>query len=114
VDDVAFRLAASHLLLLPSASEASPLVLLEAMAAGCPVLAHDVGGVSELTRAGVCGRLVPTLDPLDWTRAARDLLLDAHARGTLVASGRSASAERTVARTASLVESELLRVAGHA
>jgi len=111
VDDVPRRLAASHLLLLPSESEASPLVLLEAMAAGCPVLAHDVGGISELTRSGACGRLVPTLDPEAWARAARDLLLDAAARAALVRAGRDATAGRTVEATAALVESELARVA---
>lgn len=110
VDDVPRRLAASHLLLLPSESEASPLVLLEAMAAGCPVLAHDVGGISELTRDGACGRLVATLEPEEWARAARELLLDGPAREALVAAGRRATVERTIARTASLVESELLHL----
>ena len=107
VDDVAARLAASHLLLLPSESEAAPLALLEAMAAGCAVLAHDTGGVGELTRGGACGRLVATLDPGAWADEARRLLVDGDTRSALVASGREAVAGRTAERTASLVEAEL-------
>jgi glycosyltransferase involved in cell wall biosynthesis len=111
VDDVAPRLAASHLLLLPTDSDAAPLVLLEAMAAGCPFLSHDVGGVAEVARGGACGRLVASLDPGAWTEAVRELLLDASARAGFVAAGRAAVAERTIERTASLVEDELLRAA---
>jgi glycosyltransferase involved in cell wall biosynthesis len=109
VDDVPARLAGSHLLLLPSASEASPLVVLEAMAAGCAVLAHDTGGVGALLRGGTCGRLVAGLGPDAWSAAARDLLLDADARAALVAAGRASVAGRTSARTAALVEAELER-----
>ncbi|MFN7986014.1 MAG: glycosyltransferase [Thermoanaerobaculia bacterium] len=111
VEDVAPRLAASHLLLLPSESEAAPLVLLEAMAAGCAVLAHDTGGVAELTRGGACGRLVPTLDAGAWADEARRLLADDGARAALVAAGRSAVAGRTTERTATLVEAELRKAA---
>ncbi len=109
VEDVTPRLAESHLLLLPSDSEAAPLVLLEAMAAGCAVLAHDTGGVAEMTRAGACGRLVAALDPDAWASEALQLLADGHARAALVAAGREAVAGRTVEKSAALVESELER-----
>ncbi len=111
VDDVGDRLAGSHLLLLPSDSEASPLVLLEAMAAGCPALAHDVGGVSELTHGGKCCHLLPSLDPVAWTSGARDLLLDEPRRISLVSSGRAEATVRRIERTAGLLEDELDRVA---
>ena len=111
VEDVGARLAASHLLLLPSESEAAPLVLLEAMAAGCAVLAHDTGGVAEMTRGGACGRLLSTLDAGAWADEARRLLADDGARATLIAAGREAVAGRTTERTATLVEAELERAA---
>ena len=110
VDDVSDRLAKSHLLLLPSDSEAAPLVVVEAMAAGCPVLAHDVGGVAELTCGGACGRLVSSLDLDEWTLATRRLLLDPPARAALVVAGRAASARKTSRNTAALVEAELERI----
>jgi glycosyltransferase involved in cell wall biosynthesis len=110
VGDVAVHLAASHLLLLPSDSEAAPLILVEAMAAGCPVLAHDVGGVAELTQGETSGRLVPSLGPDQWVWATRELLFDSSTRAALVAAGRAASAGRTAEITTGLVEAELERI----
>lgn len=110
VEDVAPRLAAAHVLLLPSASEGAPLVLVEAMAAGCPVAAHDVGGSSEMVDGGAAGVLVPSLDPEAWESAVRLLLLDPERRARLRAAGRSAAAGRTLARTVDLVEGELQNV----
>jgi glycosyltransferase involved in cell wall biosynthesis len=58
-DDVAERLAASDIFVLPSRSEASPNALLEAMAAGLPVVASAVGGIPELVDDSRTGFLVP-------------------------------------------------------
>ncbi|MGA7992549.1 MAG: glycosyltransferase, partial [Thermoanaerobaculia bacterium] len=90
VSDVPARLAASHLLLLPTDSEGAPLSLVEAMAAGCPVLAHDVGGVSEVVAEGAAGVLLPSLDPVAWEAATRALLLDPKRRAHLRQAGRTA------------------------
>lgn len=51
------------LYVLPSLWEGMPLVLLEAMAAGCPVLATDVGGVSSVIKHGTNGSIVKPRDP---------------------------------------------------
>lgn len=109
VGDVAERLAASHVLLLPTDSEGAPLSLVEAMAAGCPVVAHDVGGVSELVAGGAAGVLVPSRDPVAWEAAVRALLLDPERRARLREAGRSVAGGRTIARTVERVEAELLR-----
>src|SRR5690606_42161276 len=47
VDDVARHLAASQIFVLTSRWEGFPRSILEAMRAGLPVVASDVGGVSE-------------------------------------------------------------------
>jgi glycosyltransferase involved in cell wall biosynthesis len=60
--EVARRLQASHVFLLPSLDEGLPTVVLEAMASGVPVVATDCGGVSEAVTDGVEGLLVPPRD----------------------------------------------------
>src|SRR5215212_1705850 len=49
---------AFDLLLQTSRSEAMPLVLLEGMACGCPIIALGVGGVAELIESGTNGILI--------------------------------------------------------
>jgi glycosyltransferase involved in cell wall biosynthesis len=54
--------SAADLLLYPSLGDNLPITIQEAMAAGTPVLAFDVGGVPELVRQGETGWLVPVGD----------------------------------------------------
>jgi glycosyltransferase involved in cell wall biosynthesis len=46
-----------------SDNEGTPASLIEAMAAGCPVISTRVGGVADLIQEGYTGRLVPPRDP---------------------------------------------------
>lgn len=58
---VARWMSASNLVTLPSYKEGCPNVVIEALAAGRPVVATDVGGIPELMDQ-TCGRLVPPKD----------------------------------------------------
>jgi glycosyltransferase involved in cell wall biosynthesis len=66
--DVARLLGAMDVFALPSLSEALPLVVLEAMSAGLPVVATRVGGVPEVVDDGVTGLLLApgSEDALYW------------------------------------------------
>ena len=65
---------AADLLVLPSHSEGSPLVVMEALACGTPVLATRVGGVPELIEPGTTGELVNPGQPGVLAEGLRELL----------------------------------------
>jgi glycosyltransferase involved in cell wall biosynthesis len=94
-------LYASHdALLLPSLSEGSPLVLLEALAAGLPAVAADVGGVPDIV-AGERGALLfrPMRAEEAVTQLVR-LLSEPALAARLSATGRARAAELTWERAA--------------
>jgi phosphatidylinositol alpha-1,6-mannosyltransferase len=64
------------------------LVYLEAAAHGLPVVAHDIGGVSEAVIDGATGLLVPPNRPAQLAAAFETLIHDAPLRGRLGAAGR--------------------------
>ncbi len=72
-------LAAADVFVLPSLSEAVPLALLEAMFAGCAIVASDVGDVRAVLDDGRAGILVPAADTGALAAAIAELL-DAPAR----------------------------------
>jgi glycosyltransferase involved in cell wall biosynthesis len=75
-DDVPDLLAALDVFVLPSHSEGVSLALLEAMAAGLPVLASRVGGLPEVVIDGDNGLLIPPQDPEALAAALARLLDD--------------------------------------
>jgi glycosyltransferase involved in cell wall biosynthesis len=85
-DDVARALRDADIVLLTSISEAFPYSILEAMSSGRPVVASDVGGVSEAVEG--CGTLVKPRDVAGFTAAIRQLLDDTPLRRRLGAKAR--------------------------
>ncbi|MGO4478344.1 glycosyltransferase family 4 protein [Massilia sp. 2TAF26] len=73
-NDVAARLARSHVFVLLSDWEGLPLTIIEAMRAGLPVVASKVGGIPELVEDGVNGRLVDNNAVEDIASAVLELL----------------------------------------
>jgi len=73
-DEVRQTLRRSRALLLGSRwPENAPLIILEARASGCPVIAPDLGGISELVHDGIDGFLFDPADPEGMDNALRRL-----------------------------------------
>ena len=87
VPDAANKLGRFAIVALPSFREGLPLVLIEAMAAGCAVIASDLPGCRELVVDGT-GVLVPPGEPGALAEALLDLIGDVAARERLGRRGR--------------------------
>jgi glycosyltransferase involved in cell wall biosynthesis len=100
-EEVLSLFSTARALLMPSRLEGLPMAPAEAMAAGVPVIAADVGAVPELLEDGAAGVLIRPGDARGLADATRGLLLDPARREQLSRAAR-ASAERfrweTVAR----------------
>ncbi|MFI5377999.1 MAG: glycosyltransferase family 4 protein [Tepidisphaerales bacterium] len=81
-------------LVLPSAAEGFGLVLIEAMAAGVPVIATDAPGIRDVVRHDHTGILVPICSPASLAFAIQRLLDDGQLRQRLTAAARCEVARR--------------------
>lgn len=86
--DPAATLAGAQIFALSSNSEAFPRSILEAMRAGLPVVASDVGGVGEAVHDNVSGVLVPAGDAKAFARALAGLVESRAQRQLLGAAAR--------------------------
>jgi glycosyltransferase involved in cell wall biosynthesis len=86
--DVPDLLQAGDIFTLTSVSEAASLTLLEAMAAGLPVVVTDVGGNPEIVRPGVDGYLAPRGDAAGIADALNRLLANPQQAQLMGASGQ--------------------------
>jgi glycosyltransferase involved in cell wall biosynthesis len=87
-EDIAELLAACHIACLPSYREGLPKSLLEAAAAGKPIVTTDVPGCRTVVHDGVNGLLVPARDAQALARAITLLVEDPQLRARLGRSGR--------------------------
>lgn len=109
-DDIYDVLRALDLFVISSDHEGLPMVLLEAMNLGVPVVSRAVGGICEVIENHVSGVLVDSVEPAALARACLDLLADEGARRRLAAAGPQRvaerfSAEKTAAQVADLYRS---------
>lgn len=87
-------LAGSGLLVLPSLAEGFGLVLIEAMAAGVPVIGTDVPGICDVVRQGETGVLVPPSNAPALARAIAHVVEDRPTRDRLIANAARDVRER--------------------
>jgi glycosyltransferase involved in cell wall biosynthesis len=86
--DVTDLMRAADAVCLASDAEGVPMAILEAMALGRPVVATDVGGVSEAVESGETGLLVPTNDEAALADALLQLVADPELRRRLGEKGQ--------------------------
>lgn len=104
-DDAHRLIAGADLLVNPSDVEGLPVVILEAMKLGTPVVATDVGGVASVIRDGETGWLVPPLEPDSLACALEAALQDASARSSCVERAKTlVEAEYGIGRMVSELE----------
>jgi glycosyltransferase involved in cell wall biosynthesis len=111
-EDLATVYGAIDVAAVTSLNEGTPVALVEAMAAGRPVVATAVGGVPDVVVNGVTGFLVPTGDPSGLADALQRLIDDAALAGRMGDSGRRHvaqhfHAERLVSTMHDLYRTEL-------
>ncbi len=97
----------SRVFVLPSRRESYGMAILEAMAAGLPVVSTRAGGITEFARDGVNALLVRPDDPDDLASALRRLLDDDQLAGRLAAAGRDVARAHRWATVTERVLSEL-------
>lgn len=110
-DDIPAVMSALDILAVPAWSESFGRVAVEGMAAGCPVIAADAGGLSEIVTDGVDALLVPPRNIDALVGALRRLCTDSTLRNRLSrrgpASAKRFSADRHVSRMQAIYDSVL-------
>ena len=107
--DVSERLAEAQVFLLTSKWEGFPRSILEAMRAGLPVVASDVGGVQESVVDGLTGFVIPRGDGARLRECLRQLITSSELRIKMGEAGRARYEEmftfdRLVKRTTKVYE----------
>lgn len=105
--------AAADLLVWPAVNEAYGMVLLEAQAAGCPVVAGGYGGVRDALRDGVTGTVTPPGEAAAFAATVAGLLADPARRSAMgLAARRFVVEERSIVHAAAILREALGAVIG--
>ena len=94
-DELAKAYASSDIFVFPSTTDTFGNVIIEAQAAGLPVIVSDVGGPRELVTDGVNGFVTKGRDVADFTAAIRRLVEDSELRTRLSTAARESVADRS-------------------
>jgi glycosyltransferase involved in cell wall biosynthesis len=109
-EDVRREIEAARALVLPSFAEGLPVVLMEALALGRPVVSTYVAGIPELVEPGVNGWLVPAGSAAALAAALRELLQASP--DTLERLGRAGAAKAAAAHDAAREAAKLAALLG--
>lgn len=109
--DVAALLALSDLAVLPSAAEAMPMVMIEALAVGVPQVATDDGDVRRVLAGTGAGLVVDGHDREAFAAACRAVLIDRPRAQAMRAAARAAAEEFALERMIAAYEELFARVA---
>ena len=104
-DEVLTLFRSARAVIVPSiVADACPTVVLEAMAAGRPVVASACGGIVDMVVDGVTGLLVPPGDVSALAQAISSVLRDPRAAQAFGAAGRNRAREFTVSAVVPRIE----------
>lgn len=81
--------AGADVFVLPSENEAFPLVVLEALASGLPIVASTAGAIEDMVRDGENGCIVRSVDPARYADAVCSLLEDVEKRTSMAQRSRA-------------------------
>jgi len=92
--ELCLEFAMASLVALPTLEDNCPMVVLEAQAAGIPVMASNVGGIPDLIEDGVTGLLTDPARPDSMRHAISHLLSDSNFSATLAFNARLQSIKK--------------------
>jgi len=101
------HMRAADILVLPTLSEGTPHVLVEARASGLPCISTTVGGVPSTVTDGVDALLVPPKDPSALANAISRVVHDGELRRALIRNGLASASQQTLAHFTDTVLQEL-------
>lgn len=111
VDDLYSIIEIFDIFVLTSLSEGQPVVILEAMALGKPVIATAVGGIPEVIKNGRTGILVPSNDDKTLSLVIIDLLQDEEKRKKIATAGQKMVEKNyNISKVVEQVENLYLRI----
>lgn len=106
------HMAGFDVLTLSSDVEGLPVSVMEAKALGLPVVATSVGGLPEMIRDGVDGRLVPRRDPVALAEALLQVVRDDRLRSAMSAASAASASSYDAAAAVARQEQRYLEVVG--
>lgn len=107
-DDVPALVARAHVQVVPSRSEPQGVVVIEALAAGTPVIGARVGGIPEMVHDGVTGWLVAPNDPAALRAAISEALTDRERVAAMRGPARRSAEQFSVERLPETLEAAYL------
>lgn len=109
---VAALMGRSHAICVPSIwNENAPGVIIQALAAGLPAIASDIGGIPELIGSEEAGILVPAGDVAAWEEALRQLIVDRDRLAAMSLRARSRARYFTPDHAGAILDQLMLEVA---